>query len=137
MAYGLVKIPALDLKPSTSLGVKIPFSANNVFTPVYTSQEQTKYNLINFLLTDVNERPFNLNFGAGLRRMLFDPITNFSLEELKASLTSKLEAYFKNITVRELSIVAQPDTNSVTITVSYVLNNNNQQDTAVINIQNS
>lgn len=137
MAYGLVKIPALDFKPSTSLGVKIPFAAPNVFTPVYTSREQTKYNLINFLLTDTNERPFNPNFGAGLRRMLFDPITNYSLEELKLSLTNKLEAYFTNITVTELSLVSNPDTYEVTITVSYVLNNNNQQDTAVINIQNS
>jgi phage baseplate assembly protein W len=137
MAYGLAKIPALDFKPSTSLGVKIPFAAPNVFTPVYTSREQTKYNLINFLLTDTNERPFNPNFGAGLRRMLFDPITNYSLEELKLSLTNKLEAYFTNITVTELSLVSNPDTYEVTITVSYVLNNNNQQDTAVINIQNS
>lgn len=137
MAYGLVKIPALDFKPSTSLGVKIPFAANNVFTPVYTSQEQTKYNLINFLLTDVNERPFNLNFGAGLRRMLFDPITNYSLEELKLTLTNKLEAYFTNITITELSLTSEPDTQSVTVTVSYRLNNNNQQDTAVINIQNA
>jgi len=137
MAYGLAKIPALDFKASTSLGVKIPFAAPNVFTPVYTSREQTKYNLINFLLTDTNERPFNPNFGAGLRRMLFDPITNYSLEELKLSLTNKLEAYFTNITVTELSLVSNPDTYEVTITVSYVLNNNNQQDTAVINIQNS
>ena len=69
--------------------------------------------------------------------MLFDPITNYSLEELKLTLTNKLEAYFKNITITELSLTSEPDTQSVTVTVSYRLNNNNQQDTAVINIQNA
>ena len=59
MAYGLKKISPLDLRTSTAIGVNIPFSAQNVFTSVYTTKEQTKYNLINFLLTDKGERPFS------------------------------------------------------------------------------
>jgi phage baseplate assembly protein W len=137
MAYGLAKIPALDFRPSISLGVKIPFAAPNVFTPVYTSQEQTKYNLINFLLTDAGERPMNPNFGASLRKSLFDQITNLSLDELKLSLTNKIQSYFPNIQVTELSFLGDPDHNSVIITLSYFLLGTNQNDTATINIQNA
>jgi len=137
MAYGLKKIPSIDLRPSTSLGVKLPFAANNVFTPVYTTAEQTKYNLINFLLTDRNERVFNPTFGAGLRSRLFDPITNSTLDEIKLSLISQIESYFINIRVIELSLVADVNRSSVTITISYRLLNLNQNDTAVINIQNA
>ena len=136
MAYGLAKIPVLDFKPSTSLGVKIPFSAPNAFTPVYTTMEQTKYNLINFLLTDTGERPFNPNFGAGLRKMLFDPIISESLDALKSSISNKIQVYFPNISVTELSFFSDPDTNSIIITLSYILLGTNQQDTATINIQN-
>jgi len=136
MAYGAVQIPAIDFKPSTSLGVKIPFSAPDVFTPVYTSQEQTKYNLINYLLTDRGERPFNSNFGAGLRSKLFNPITNSSLDELKISLTSQIESYFPNIQVTQLLLIGDPDRSSITISLSYILLNTRQNDTAVINIQN-
>jgi hypothetical protein len=136
MAYGLTKIPALDFKPSTSLGVKIPFSAPNVFSPVYTTAEQTKYNIINFLLTDPGERPFNPYFGAGLRKMLFDPIATDSLESLRLSISNKIEAYFPNISVTDLSLTPQPDYNSITIGLSYVILGTNQQDTATINIQN-
>ena len=136
MAYGLVNIPSIDFKPSTALGVKIPFAANNVFTSVYISQEQTKYNIINFLLTDRGERPFNPNFGAGLRSRLFESITTSTLDEIKMSITSQIEAFFPNVLVTELSLIGDPDRSYITITLSYTLKNTNQTDSAVINIQN-
>jgi len=136
MAYGLVKIPVIDFKPSTSLGVKIPFSAPNAFTPVYTSTEQIKYNLINFLLTDTGERPFNPNFGAGLRKMVFNQITNDSLISLKSNISNKIQAYFPNISVTQLNFLGDPDNNIITITLNYVLLGTNQTDLATISIQN-
>jgi hypothetical protein len=56
MAYNLRNINVLDLKPSTGVGVAIPFSNRTAFTTVYTTKEQLKYNIINFLLTDKGER---------------------------------------------------------------------------------
>jgi hypothetical protein len=46
MAYGLKKISPLDLKPSTAIGVKIPFDATAVFSSVYTTKDQLKYILL-------------------------------------------------------------------------------------------
>ena len=48
MAYGVKQISPLDLKPSTAIGVGLPFSAPNVFSSVYTTKDQIKYNLINY-----------------------------------------------------------------------------------------
>jgi len=42
MAYVVGNINPLDLKPSTAIGVAIPFSVPNVFQPVYTTKEQLK-----------------------------------------------------------------------------------------------
>ncbi|MEI6297145.1 MAG: GPW/gp25 family protein [bacterium] len=137
MAYGLKKIPSIDLKPSTSLGVKLPFAAPNVFTPVFTTQEQTKYNLINFLLTDKGERQFNPNFGAGLRSRLFEPIEGTTFDEIKLSLSSQIESYFSSIQIKDLTVTGEPDRSSITISLSYVLLNTGATDTAVINIQTS
>ena len=39
MAYGLKQISPLDLKPSTAIGVKLPFDAENVFSSVYTTKD--------------------------------------------------------------------------------------------------
>lgn len=136
MAYGLRQIPIVDLKPSTAVGVAIPFSAPNVFTSVYTTAEQTKYNMINFMLTDRRERPFNPNFGAGLRSRLFEQITQDDLDSLKQTISNQIESYFSNVLVNSLNIVGSPDDNSITITMTYSLKNIRTSDSLVLKIQN-
>ena len=136
MAYGLRNISQLDLRPSVGVGVKIPFSEPSVFRTVYTTKEQTKYNLINFLLTDRRERPFNPNFGANLRSSLFEQITRENLDALKDSISNKIEANFPNVRVEELSITGDPNNNSITIKFSYSIINTAESDTATIVIQN-
>jgi len=136
MAYGLKQIPVVDLKPSTAVGVAIPFSAPNVFTSVFTTAEQTKYNMINFMLTDTRERPFNPNFGAGLRSRLFEQITQDDLDSLKQIISNQVESYFPNVLVNSMDIVGSPDDNSITITMTYSLKNIRTTDSLVLKIQN-
>ena len=40
-----------DLAPNKSTGMSLLFNANSVFNPVYSTKEQVKANLINFVLT--------------------------------------------------------------------------------------
>jgi phage baseplate assembly protein W len=136
MAYSLKNISPLDLKPSTAIGVKLPFSSPSVFSSVYTTKEQTKYNIINFLLTDKRERPFNPNFGAGLRSTLFEQINSITLDSLKISLQSQIESNFPNIEITELNINSDPNNSYITIQFTYKLLNTSEIDTAVIAIQN-
>lgn len=134
MAYGLKKISPLDLKPSTAIGVKIPFSAKNVFTSVYTTKEQTKYNLINFLLTDRRETPMVPNFGAGIRSLLFEQITDDSLERMEAYIRSSVESNFPNVLISQLNIEPNQDESYVVINFGYTLRNSNQEDEITIKI---
>jgi phage baseplate assembly protein W len=136
MAYGLKQISPLDLRPSTGIGVKIPFQAANVFTSVYTTKEQTKYNIINYLLTDPKERPFNPTFGAGLRSRLFEQIDMLSFEDLKQSIMTQMENYFPQVEVTQLDIIGDPDYNSINIKFSYRLLRSNENDSVILTIQN-
>jgi phage baseplate assembly protein W len=136
MAYGLKQISSLDLKPSTGIGVKVPFSSTSVFTTVYTTKEQTKYNIINFLLTDKRERPLNPTFGAGLRSKLFEQISESTMSELEESIISQVENNFPNIKVIQLSVEGDPDRNSIAIQFSYRIITTSETDTANIVIQN-
>lgn len=136
MAYNIRTINVLDLRPSTGVGVALPFDKPSVFTTVYTTKEQIKYNIINFLLTDTRERIFNPTFGAGLRSRLFEQITKQSNDTLKASLRSKIENYFPNIQIQKLDILSDPDSNLINIEFSYKLLANNEEDVITINIQN-
>jgi len=136
MAYGLKQISPLDLKPSTAIGVKIPFSAQNVFTSVYTTKEQVKYNLINYLLTDRRETPFVSNFGAGLRSALFEQITDESITRLENYILSSVQSNFPNVSIRQLTITPTEDTSFVEINFSYTLKNTNENDSIILKIEN-
>lgn len=136
MAYNLKNINTLDLKPSTAIGVAIPFNTPSVFTSVYTTKEQIKYNIINFLLTDRRERIFNPQFGAGLRSKLFEQITKESNETLKSNIRSSVEHYFPNIEIVKLGILSDPDHSTISIQFSYRLLANNEEDVITLNIQN-
>lgn len=136
MAYGLKQISPLDLKPSTAIGVKIPFEAENVFSSVYTTKDQTKYNLINYLLTDPRERPFNPTFGAGLRARLFEQIATTTFEDIEQSLKTQIQANFPQIEISQLSVSGNPDYNSINIKFSYRLLRSNENDSVTLTIQN-
>lgn len=136
MAYGAKKISPLDLRPSTAIGVSVPFSAPNVFSSVYTTKDQIKYNLINFLLTDPRERVFNPTFGAGLRGRLFEQIEQSTMEEIKQSISTQIENYFPQIKIVRLDIVPQPEYSSINIKFSYRLLRSNENDSVSVTVQN-
>ena len=136
MAYQIKNINPLDLQPSTGIGVSLPFSSKSVFNTVYTTQEQLKYNIINYLLTDRRERVFNVNFGAGLRTLLFENISTDSILNIETSVRSGLESNFPNININQLYITSQPDNNQINIYFTYSIVNTGIVDEVNINLQN-
>lgn len=136
MAYQVRNINPLDLQPSTGIGVAIPFSAKSVFTTVYTTQEQLKYNIINYLLTGRKERVFVPNFGAGIRDLLFENITQESIQNIENTVRSGIEINFPNINITQLFITTDVNRHTVSINFSYEIINTGIQDEININFQN-
>lgn len=136
MAYNARKISPLDLRPSTGIGVSIPFSALNVFNTVYSTKDQTKYNLINFLLTDPRERPFNPNFGAGLRSFLFEQLETNTTDDLQTMLISQIESNFPNVNIVSLVVTSDVNIGAINIEFSYNIRNTKESDEVLLTIQN-
>lgn len=134
MAYNLQRINVLDLKPSTGIGVALPFNAPGVFRTVYTTKEQLKYNIINYLLTNNRERLYNPNFGANIRAQLFEQINSGTFDNLEVQLRAGLERYFPNITIVTLTVSGDPDRNIMTIEFSYRINNTRESDNVIIEL---
>ena len=134
MAYNLKQINVLDLRPSTGIGVALPFNTPAVFQTVYTTKEQLKYNLINFLLTNKRERLYNPTYGANLRADLFEQITVETLDTLDIQIRSGIEAYFPNVVITNLTFDAQPDQNALTVQFSYTIRNTGESDNVIISL---
>jgi phage baseplate assembly protein W len=119
MAFGAKKIFPIDTKPGTGVGVAIPFNAPGVFKTTYTTKEAVKNNLINFFLTNQNERYLNPTFGGNLRAFVFQQISEGNIESLKEDIQSQLKSYFPSVVVGSLNIDSIPDEQQVNIVLKY------------------
>ena len=80
MPVGAQKISPVDRRPGIAVGVNLPFNAPAVFDSTFTTQDAIKNNLINFFLTNRNERYLNNLFGGNLRATIFEQLSNNTLD---------------------------------------------------------
>lgn len=135
MAYRVRRISPLDLQPRKAVGVSLPFSGRAVFHSTYTSKDAIKSNLINFFLTGKKERLHNVDFGAGLRNLLFENITQDIVDSTRELIVQSLQSYFPQVVISSLELQAAPDQNLVTFTLKYSVKESNIVDEVIINFE--
>jgi len=113
----------IDLQPSRAVGFGFPINGDAVFVPTFTTREQTKANLLNYLLTNKGERVFRPNFGANLRNLLFENIVDASMDDLETRIQSDINFFFPNVVVQRLEFNNEPDKNEVNFTLTYEIVN--------------
>ena len=119
MPVGAQKIFPIDRRPGIAVGVSIPFNAPGVFNSTFTTQDAVRNNLINFFLTNQNERYLNPTFGGNLRATIFEQLSEQNLEGLEDLIQTQLRDYFPSVTVQDLEILSNPDTNSLNVDLKY------------------
>jgi len=124
MAYRIPNKHPLDINQRVGVGVSIPFNGPAVFNTTYTTSEQVKSNIINYVLTNNNERVFNPNFGANLRAQLFENVTPISISNLENNLIRDINTLFPNVRVLSINIQPLYDENIVNISITYSILNN-------------
>ena len=125
----------IDLQPSRAVGFGFPINGDAVFVPTFTTREQTKANMLNYLLTNKGERVFRPNFGANLRALLFENIIDASLDDLETRIQSDINFYFPNVVVQQLEFNNEPDRNEINFTLTYEIVNLGVTDNLNILIQ--
>ena len=135
MAFEIKKIDPRDLQPRVAIGVKLPFSGKAVFNSTFTSAEAIKNNLINYFLTGKGERFLNPTFGNALQNLLFDQLTESKVAQIDALVKADLEAFFPRVAVDKIQTVGDPDTNTVSFSMSYRVKETNIEDELVINFE--
>jgi len=121
MAYRAPNINPIDVGQQVAIGVPIPFNSPQVFTQTYTTSDQIKSNLINFILTAKGERLLNPEFGTTIRQYLFENINNNTLQNLEDSLREELTLNFPSVTITNIKFNPQYDTNAINIVINYYI----------------
>ena len=133
MAFGTQQISPINFNKSAAVGVDLPFSAPGVFKPNFTTAAAIKNNLINYFLTNPGERPLNPTFGGGLRAFIFEQIAIDNLDYLEKGIENDLGKFFPTININNLEILKQEDNNTITVSLTYSVNNTNINDTLQLN----
>lgn len=119
---------------ATGIGVSFPFSGDAVFNTTYQTRDQIRTNLINYLLTNSNERVFNPDFGADLRRSLFD-IENQSIEDVREQIEARVIELFPLINIEEITVKTLSDNHTIQFSIVYSISSYGINDTVNINLQ--
>jgi len=130
-----IRIPnrnPLDLNKNIAIGVAIPFNYPAVFRSTFSTSDQIKSNLINYILTNKGERIFNINFGSGIRAQLFNNINYTTLSNLQTQIQGEIESNFPSITIQQLVITPDIDSNVVNLTLNYTILNSPNTETVQI-----
>ena len=128
MAFIISSKFPVDTLPDVAVGVSVPFTGKAVFNQTFITSDQIKSNLINFFLTNKGERYLNPGFGGDLRSIIFESISNNTLDNLETQIKDQLSNLFPNVRVTELTIDSLPDQNLISINLSYRVLNQDPDD---------
>jgi len=109
----------IDTEARRAVGFGFPLNGDAVFVPTYQTRDQIKANLVNYLLTNRGERVFNPNFGADLRNLLFENVSDTTTEDLRERIQNDIYSFFPEVQVKQVIFDNIPDSNTINFTLTY------------------
>ena len=115
----------LDLNPDVYIGLTYPIRRGKIldFESTKTSFEQAEHNLINLLLTQKEERPFQPEFGSNLRRICFEQIDDNLPQTVEEEVKNTVEQWLPYIILKEVQVLTdEGNVNKIYIQIKYSIN---------------
>ncbi len=82
-----------------------------------------KRGISNVLLTENRERLFNPELGSGVKNLLFEPMTDLTIERLENEITAAITAWEDRAQLLEIGIKSEPEYNRYRVAVIFRLVN--------------
>ena len=106
-----------DNDTNVKVGIDLPIrrdaSTGGFFASTSTTIEAVKNNIRNLLQTEEGERFFQPNLGIGLRRLLFEHITNENLIGVQDAILDKMEFWLPFVEVRNIQVLSRDDSTDI------------------------
>lgn len=122
MAY-IIQVNPIDSELNVALGLDLPMSTatGTGFQQNYLTIDQAVANAKNLLRTEPGERVMLPQFGCGLRRTLFEQLTDQALMELESRIRNNFATFLPYIFINELQITPKPDENKLLVKLTISL----------------
>ena len=79
--------------------------------------------MINWLLTNKGERVFRPNFGANLRELIFEGVTEGSQDILEERITNTISEEFPMVTIVKVQFNRNEDRHTINFVLEYKIRN--------------
>jgi phage baseplate assembly protein W len=108
------------------LGITLPLrlGANGYFENTTDVLTQVRSNLSNLLLTQKGERVMQPDFGSELHRVVFEPMTDDGLANVRAIIETATQQWMPFIQVDDVQVVRDEDNYTITVIISFSLTTN-------------
>ena len=83
------------------------------------NEDSIKQSLKNLILTNRTERPYNPNVGSRINALLFDPLDNFTAENIKNEIKETVEAFEPRAIINEIYVYPDDERNGFTINIIF------------------
>ncbi len=96
-----------DLDPDVKIGIPLPMNhidGSGFFPGTSTTLSQTSSNIRNLLLTNKGERLGQPEFGCGLLQILFEPMSDSLLEDVKSTIEEAIAQWLPHVLVSNLNV---------------------------------
>ncbi len=106
-------------------GMEWPVKVSNtggMFSNNY-NEESVKDGLIQLLLTARGERPMRLDYGTDLRRSVFAPLNETTVNSLRQSVLTAISKYEPRIIVRSFEVIPEDGKSQIDISLVFSLKN--------------
>ena len=102
-----------NVKVGIDLPVRRGTGLDGFFATTSTTIEAVKNNIRNLLQTEEGESFFQPNLGIGLRRLLFEHITNENLIGVQDTILDKMEFWLPFVEIRDIQVLTSDELTSI------------------------
>ena len=113
--------------------INITFKKHPVTNDLVVSRDASaiKQSIVNLLLTNKGERPFNPDYGSDIRSYLFEPLDYATAGQVSASIEGTLAEFEPRIDVLSIETYPKFDDNAFSVELEYAIVGSDNPPTAV------
>ena len=103
--------------------ININFKKHPVTNDLVVSRDASaiKQSIVNLLLTNKGERPFNPDYGSNIRSYLFEPLDFGTASQIQLSIEATIAEFEPRIDVLEIECFPDFDGNAFNVEMTYVI----------------
>ena len=118
----MASIREINQNDDTFVGIKLPFrfGTTGFFNQSKTVKEQAFSNLKNLILTIKGERVGQPEFGCGVHRIIFEPITETTSDSIEAAVRDAVSNWLPYISIHNVYVsIDDQDANTILLSLEY------------------